>query len=158
MRLHRRPAAGQSAHRNRLVSRPTRRSTPQGGTRRCTLWRRQRRRSSRCSLALLSTSTRAARLSDRCWTESETSGPSWSSAACRRDRCASNALLRLIGGVSHRMLTPTLRALEHDGLVKRTVYPSVPAKVEHELTDVGRSLIKPLSALSEWGAKQPVGH
>ena len=40
-----------------------------------------------------------------------------------------NALLRLIGGVSHRMLTLTLRGLEHDGLVKRTVYPSVPAKV-----------------------------
>src|SRR4051812_45637595 len=61
-----------------------------------------------------------------------------------------NALLRLIAGVSHRMLTLTLRGLEHDGLVKRTVYPSVPAKVEYELTDVGRSLIKPLSALSEW--------
>jgi len=64
-----------------------------------------------------------------------------------------NALLRLIGGVSHRMLTLTLRGLEHDGLVKRTVYPSVPAKVEYELTDVGRSLIKPLSALSVWVQK-----
>src|SRR5687767_8762259 len=64
-----------------------------------------------------------------------------------------NALLRLIGGVSHRMLTLTLRGLEHDGLVKRTVYLSVPAKVEYELTDVGRSLIKPLSALSEWVQK-----
>src|SRR3954469_8098457 len=61
-----------------------------------------------------------------------------------------NALLRLIGGVSHRMLTLTLRGLEHDGLVTRTVYPSVPAKVEYELTEVGRSLIKPLRALSEW--------
>jgi DNA-binding HxlR family transcriptional regulator len=61
-----------------------------------------------------------------------------------------NALLRLIGGVSHRMLTLTLRGLEHDGLVKRTVYPSVPPKVEYELTEVGRSLIKPLRALSEW--------
>jgi DNA-binding HxlR family transcriptional regulator len=61
-----------------------------------------------------------------------------------------NALLRLVGGVSHRMLTLTSRGLEHDGLVKRTVYASVPAKVEYELTDVGRSLIKPLSALSEW--------
>jgi DNA-binding HxlR family transcriptional regulator len=64
-----------------------------------------------------------------------------------------NALLRLIGGVSHRMLTLTLRGLEHDGLVKRTVYPSVPPKVEYELTDVGRSLIKPLRALSEWVQK-----
>ena len=64
-----------------------------------------------------------------------------------------NALLRLIGGVSHRMLTLTLRGLENDGLVKRTVYPTVPAKVEYELTDVGRSLIKPLSALSAWVQK-----
>jgi DNA-binding HxlR family transcriptional regulator len=61
-----------------------------------------------------------------------------------------NALLRLIGGVSHRMLTLTLRGLEHDGLVKRTVYPTVPPKVEYELTEVGRSLIKPLRGLSEW--------
>ena len=61
-----------------------------------------------------------------------------------------NALLRFIGGVSHRMLTLTLRGLEHDGLVKRTVYASVPPKVEYELTEVGASLVKPLAALSEW--------
>jgi DNA-binding HxlR family transcriptional regulator len=61
-----------------------------------------------------------------------------------------NALLRLIGGVSHRMLTLTLRGLEGDGLVKRTVYPTVPPKVEYELTHVGASLIEPLSALSAW--------
>jgi DNA-binding HxlR family transcriptional regulator len=64
-----------------------------------------------------------------------------------------NALLRLIGGVSHRMLTLTLRGLEHDGLVKRTVYPSVPAMVEYDLSDVSRSLIEPLSTLSEWVQK-----
>ncbi|OYU41528.1 MAG: hypothetical protein CFE44_29270, partial [Burkholderiales bacterium PBB4] len=61
-----------------------------------------------------------------------------------------NALLRLIGGVSHRMLTLTLRGLEQDGLVKRTVYATVPPKVEYELTEAGRSLIEPLSALSAW--------
>lgn len=61
-----------------------------------------------------------------------------------------NALLRLIEGVSHRMLTLTLRGLEQDGLVKRTVYPTVPPKVEYELTRVGRSLIEPLSVLSSW--------
>lgn len=61
-----------------------------------------------------------------------------------------NALMRLIGGVSHRMLTLTLRGLEQDGLVKRTVYPTVPPKVEYQLTDVGRSLIEPLSALTVW--------
>jgi DNA-binding HxlR family transcriptional regulator len=64
-----------------------------------------------------------------------------------------NALLRFIDGVSHRMLTLTLRGLEHDGLVKRTVYPSVPAKVEYELTAVGASLVKPLGALSDWVQK-----
>jgi DNA-binding HxlR family transcriptional regulator len=61
-----------------------------------------------------------------------------------------NALLRVIGGVSHRMLTLTLRGLEQDGLVKRTVYPTVPPKVEYELTEIGASLIKPLRALSAW--------
>jgi DNA-binding HxlR family transcriptional regulator len=61
-----------------------------------------------------------------------------------------NALLRLVGGVSHRMLTLTLRGLEQDGLVKRTVYPTVPPKVEYQLTDVGRSLIEPLSVLCSW--------
>lgn len=61
-----------------------------------------------------------------------------------------NALLRLIGGVSHRMLTLTLRGLEQDGLVKRTVYPTVPPKVEYELTEIGASLIKPLRALAVW--------
>jgi DNA-binding HxlR family transcriptional regulator len=61
-----------------------------------------------------------------------------------------NALLRFINGVSHRMLTLTLRGLEHDGLVKRTVYPSVPAKVEYELTAIGASLVKPLGSLSAW--------
>ncbi|WP_454678129.1 winged helix-turn-helix transcriptional regulator [Achromobacter marplatensis] len=61
-----------------------------------------------------------------------------------------NALLRLIGGVSHRMLTLTLRGLEQDGLVKRTVYPTIPPKVEYQLTEIGRSLIEPLSTLSAW--------
>lgn len=68
-----------------------------------------------------------------------------------------NALLRLIGGVSHRMLTLTLRGLEHDGLVKRTVHPSVPPKVEYELTEVGASLVKPLRALSEWAQRNQPG-
>jgi DNA-binding HxlR family transcriptional regulator len=64
-----------------------------------------------------------------------------------------NALLRVIGGVSHRMLTLTLRALERDGLVKRTVHPTVPPRVEYELTKVGKSLIEPLSSLSAWVQK-----
>ena len=61
-----------------------------------------------------------------------------------------NALLRLIGGVSHRMLTLTLRGLEKDGLVTRTMYPTIPPRVDYELTKLGRSLIEPLSKLSDW--------
>lgn len=61
-----------------------------------------------------------------------------------------NAIHRGIVGVSHRMLTLTLRGLEQDGLVKRTVFPTVAPKVEYELTDTGRSLIIPLQALALW--------
>lgn len=46
-----------------------------------------------------------------------------------------SAMTRVIEGVSHRMQTLTLHALERDGLVKRTTYPTIPAKVEYELTD-----------------------
>lgn len=64
-----------------------------------------------------------------------------------------NTILRTIGGVSHRMLTLTLRGLERDGLVTRTIYPTIPPKVEYELTELGNSLIAPLRALSSWGVK-----
>ena len=64
-----------------------------------------------------------------------------------------NAILRTINGVSHRMLTLTLRGLERDGLVTRTMYPTIPPKVEYELTELGGSLIGPLRALSAWGRK-----
>lgn len=59
-------------------------------------------------------------------------------------------LKRAIGGISQRMLTLSLRGLERDGLVKRTVYPVVPPRVEYELTPLGRSLHAPVSALGEW--------
>lgn len=61
-----------------------------------------------------------------------------------------NALQRNVEGISHRMLTLTLRGLEADGLVRRTVYPTVPPKVEYELTGIGQSLISPLKALLDW--------
>jgi DNA-binding HxlR family transcriptional regulator len=64
-----------------------------------------------------------------------------------------NALQRSVEGVSHRMLTLTLRALEADGLVSRTVYPTVPPKVEYALTELGRSLIVPLQAMVEWAER-----
>src|SRR5204862_4790492 len=57
------------------------------------------------------------------------------------------ALQREIGGISQKMLTQTLRSLERDGLVQRTVHPVVPPKVEYSLTRLGRTLIEPLHAL-----------
>lgn len=64
-----------------------------------------------------------------------------------------NAIMRLVGGVSHRMLTITLRGLEREGLVKRTAYATIPPKVEYELTRLGRSLIDPLKALAAWAQR-----
>ncbi|MFK4122340.1 winged helix-turn-helix transcriptional regulator [Streptomyces longwoodensis] len=59
-------------------------------------------------------------------------------------------LARRIEGVSQKMLTQTLRGLEADGFVTRTVYPTVPPRVTYELTPLGRSLAEPISALREW--------
>ena len=64
-----------------------------------------------------------------------------------------NELRRTIGGISQRMLTLTLRGLERDGLVTRTVYPTIPPRVEYALTPLGCTLIEPLVALADWGAK-----
>jgi DNA-binding HxlR family transcriptional regulator len=57
---------------------------------------------------------------------------------------------REVGGISQRMLTLTLRALERDGLVTRTVTPSIPPRVDYELTELGRSLLTPVQALGAW--------
>ncbi len=62
-------------------------------------------------------------------------------------------LQRAIGGISQKMLTQTLRSLERDGLVQRTVHPVVPPKVEYSLTRLGRTLIDPLQALCRWSEK-----
>ncbi len=59
-------------------------------------------------------------------------------------------LRRSIGGISQKMLTQTLRELEADGLVNRKVHPVVPPKVEYSLTDLGRTLVDPLTALGAW--------
>ena len=61
-----------------------------------------------------------------------------------------NELCRAVEGISQRMLTLTVRALERDGLVSRTVYPTVPARVDYELTELGRTLLVPLGALADW--------
>ncbi len=64
-----------------------------------------------------------------------------------------NELRRSIGGISQRMLTLTLRGLERDGLVTRTVFPTIPPRVDYALTPLGRDLLEPVSALGEWATR-----
>jgi DNA-binding HxlR family transcriptional regulator len=59
-------------------------------------------------------------------------------------------LRRKVDGISQKMLTTTLRSLERDGFVTRTVYPTVPPRVEYALTELGRDLLEPVGALAEW--------
>jgi DNA-binding HxlR family transcriptional regulator len=61
-----------------------------------------------------------------------------------------NELRRGLGSISQRMLTLTLRGLERDGLVTRTVFPTIPPRVDYELTKLGRSLLEPVSGLGLW--------
>ena len=61
-----------------------------------------------------------------------------------------NELRRALGSISQRMLTLTLRALERDGLVTRTVFATIPPRVDYELTRLGHSLLDPVSGLSLW--------
>lgn len=61
-----------------------------------------------------------------------------------------NEIKRMVGGISQRMLTLTLRGLERDGLVTRTIYPTIPPRVDYELTDLGHSLKKPVQHLGSW--------
>src|SRR2546429_9637658 len=61
-----------------------------------------------------------------------------------------NELRRALGSISQRMLTLTLRGLERDGLVTRTIFPTIPPRVEYELTRLGRSLLEPVSSLGLW--------
>ncbi|GHD82040.1 HxlR family transcriptional regulator [Salinibacterium amurskyense] len=59
-------------------------------------------------------------------------------------------LRQRVPGISQRMLTRTVRHLERDGLVSRTVYSEIPPRVEYELTDVGRELLPPILAMADW--------
>ncbi len=61
-----------------------------------------------------------------------------------------NELRRRIGDISQKMLSSTVKALERDGMVSRTVLSSVPPQVEYELTDLGRELLVPVLALADW--------
>jgi DNA-binding HxlR family transcriptional regulator len=60
---------------------------------------------------------------------------------------------RGIGGISQKMLTQTLRELERDGLVGRTVYAEVPPRVEYALTDLGYTLCEPIAAIRDWAER-----
>ena len=62
-----------------------------------------------------------------------------------------NELQRDLDGVSQKVLTDSLRSMEADGLVTRTVFPEVPPRVEYSLTDLGRSLQPILDAMRAWG-------
>jgi DNA-binding HxlR family transcriptional regulator len=61
-----------------------------------------------------------------------------------------NELQRAVEGISQRMLTLTLKRLEENGLVKRTIFPTVPPRVDYELTAMGCTLVKPLKGLLDW--------
>jgi DNA-binding HxlR family transcriptional regulator len=64
-----------------------------------------------------------------------------------------NELRRSIGGISQRMLTLTLRGLERDGLITRTMFPTIPPRVDYALTPLGRDLLEPVSALGAWAIR-----
>ncbi|WP_189644501.1 helix-turn-helix domain-containing protein [Mesorhizobium sp. M9A.F.Ca.ET.002.03.1.2] len=64
-----------------------------------------------------------------------------------------NELRSAVGGISQKMLTTTLRGLERDGFVTRTVFPTIPPRVDYELTDLGYELLVPVGALGEWARK-----
>jgi len=83
-------------------------------------------------------------------------GDKWSVLVVTRlgkGRLRFNELRRAIGGISQRMLTLTLRGLERDGLITRTVFPTIPPRVDYALTPLGRDLLNPVSALGAWAIR-----
>jgi DNA-binding HxlR family transcriptional regulator len=62
-------------------------------------------------------------------------------------------LRRQLFGISQKMLTTTLRGLERDGFVTRTVTPTIPPRVDYELTDLGRDLLVPVAELGQWAIR-----
>lgn len=71
----------------------------------------------------------------------------------RDEPLRNNELLRRVGGISQKMLTTTLRGLQRDGFVTRTVFPTIPPRVDYELTELGRELLVPVNALGDWARK-----
>ena len=64
-----------------------------------------------------------------------------------------NEIRHAVDGISQRMLTLTLKGLERDGLVNRTMFPTIPPRVDYELTELGRKLMGPLRSLYDWAVK-----
>jgi len=60
---------------------------------------------------------------------------------------------RRLGSISQKMLTSTLRALERDGFLTRTVYPTVPPRVDYALTPLGRDLLQPVTTMADWATR-----
>lgn len=71
----------------------------------------------------------------------------------RRGACRFTQLRQRLSGISEKMLAQTLRTLERDGLLLRTVYPETPIRVEYELTSLGETLRGPLKALTDWSVQ-----
>ncbi|WP_285690375.1 helix-turn-helix domain-containing protein [Actinoplanes sp. NBRC 103695] len=71
----------------------------------------------------------------------------------RNGACRFTELRQQLAGVSEKMLTQTLRTLERDGLIRRTVYPEAPIRVEYALTPLGQTLRGPLKALTDWSVR-----
>ena len=64
-----------------------------------------------------------------------------------------NELRTAVGGISQKMLTTTVRGLERDGVVTRSVFRTIPPRVDYELTDLGYELLEPVNRLGEWARK-----
>lgn len=58
-----------------------------------------------------------------------------------------------VGCITHKMLAQTLKRMERDGIITRTIYPVIPPKTEYALTELGQTLIEPLDALFKWGER-----
>ncbi|MFC9329538.1 winged helix-turn-helix transcriptional regulator [Kitasatospora sp. NPDC057015] len=70
--------------------------------------------------------------------------------ALSRRPCRHGELVELVGGISRKVLTQTLRRLQGYGLVERRTYPEAPPRVEYRLTDLGQTLVEPIAVLTDW--------
>lgn len=69
-----------------------------------------------------------------------------------------NELRRVLDGISQKVLTDSLRSMEEDGIITRTVYPEVPPRVEYALSDLGESMRPIIQAMEQWGTEYKKNH